>query len=403
MSDQQVNRTPVGENLEELESRQSGRIKTLEQLLEVGRVDLKTWKVLTYKLNKWEVAGKTGRGDDVGFLVQDLWQVKATLIRRKMQAQFPTVQPVRVSRAMRKVEKSRYRRPQGVETTLIVPDSHFGFRKDMRTNRLEPFHDMRALDVILQVAAELRPHNLVVIGDILDLPDWSLKFLSAPDFQQLTQPAVIAANWWLGTLRDVSPGSAAYLLEGNHDKRLETAVLANMKAAYGLRPADELELPPSLSVPRLLALHKLGYTYSQAYPNGEHWITPELYCQHGSITRKGGGKTTGAAIKDLDVSVIFGHIHRLEQAMRTVFNQNDTRTIGAYSPGCICHIDGRVPGVKARQDWQQGFAVAHTSSGGDVSVQLYEIKNGRALFGNRVYIGDDRTAVLEQDTGFQFA
>jgi hypothetical protein len=403
MSDQEVIRTPISDNIEEIEAPHSKSIRSLEQLLEAGRVDQKTWKVLQWNLNTWESAAKRGSGDDAEWMVQDLWQVKATLIRKKMVAQFPIVRPLKVERTVRQVKASQYRRPQGIETTLIVPDMHIGFVRDPKSGELEPLHDMRAMDVVLQVAAELRPHNLIILGDVLDLAEWSTKFLSSPDFEQTTQPAVIAANWYLGALHDVTPGSRAVVLEGNHDKRVETALLTNMKAAYGLRPADELALPPAMSVPRLLALHKLGYAYSEAYPNGEYWLSDGLYCQHGNVARKGGGKSTAAVIKDLDVSAIFGHIHRLEQAMRTTFSQSDTRTIGAYACGCLCRIDGIVPGTKARQDWQQGFGVCHTTPDGQATVQLYEISKGRSLFGNKLFVGEDRTAVLREDTGWNFA
>lgn len=399
MSDQQVTCTPVGDNIEDIESRRSPRIRTLAQLLAAGEVDLQKWKVLTYRLNKWEVGARDPDGEMV---VTPLFQVKATLVRREMETAFPVVAPLAVGRAVRKVRRPRFRRPQGIETSLIVPDMHVGFARDMRSGELTPFHDMRALDVILQVAADLRPHNIIVLGDVLDLAEWSTKFLTSPDFQQTTQPALLAANWWLGCLHDASPGSRAVVLEGNHDRRMETALLTNMQAAYGLRPADEMRLPPAMSVPRLLALHRLGYEYSAAYPNGEFWLADGLYCQHGNVARKGGGKSTATAIKDLDVSVIFGHIHRLEQSMRTLFGKDGTRTIGAYGAGCLCRIDGVVPGTKARQDWQQGFGVAYTAPDGQVSVPLYEIANGRALFGNRLYVGEDRTAVLREDTGWPF-
>jgi predicted phosphodiesterase len=400
MSDETVHQTPHGDNLLDIEVPKSRRIRTLEQLLEAGQVDTAVWETTNFTLNKWEVAAKANDGESM--MVEELFQVKASLRRKKLIMSFPTLRPLAVNRQSRTYKKPQYSNRDGIQTALILPDPHFGFRRNMRTNELEPFHDMRALDVALQVAYELRPHHVIHLGDILDLPDWSDKFVQKPDFQQLTQPAVIAANWWLSTLKDAVPGAKHVVLEGNHDKRLELAVLNHLKAAAGLRAADELNLPPALSVPRLLALHALGIDYKRDYPNSEYWLTSELMCVHGAAARKGGGKTTSALVKEYDVSIVHGHIHRVEQSPRTTFNGDGTRVIGAYSPGCLCHIDGRVPGVKARQDWQQGLAVAYFGDGIEPSVQLYRIDNGKCLFGGQMYYGADRTAVLSEISGWEF-
>jgi hypothetical protein len=56
------------------------RISTLEQLLEYANVDLSVWSVERWVSNKWEVGAK----DDAGkIVIEPLFQVKATLVRRK--------------------------------------------------------------------------------------------------------------------------------------------------------------------------------------------------------------------------------------------------------------------------------------------------------------------------------
>ena len=389
-----VQSTPHGENILEVESRRDGRIRTLDQLLKACQVDLKVWEVERYTVNKWEVGAKDPDGEIV---VTPLFQVKATLRRKVMKAGQPIVRPIDTPKRYQTYTKPPGRR-KAVHTALILPDPQFGFRRTA-DGVLHPFHDWRALDVAIQMAYEVKPSYIICLGDMLDLPEWSDKFPRTPEFQQTTQSAIVAAHWWLRRLREARPGAAIWLLEGNHDKRLELALVNHLKAAYGLRPADELELPPSMSIPRLLALHRLGIHYSDAYPDGEHWLTDRLLCIHGNVTRNRSGATVQAALKDYDVSVIFGHIHRMEMALRTKYDRKGAYTIGAYSPGCLCRVDGAVPGRKKRQNWQQGVAVVQFE-GREQHVELVEIRDGKALFGGKLFEGKDRSEMVQLDTGW---
>src|SRR5690606_13511048 len=63
-----------------LESVRSERIKTLDQLLAEADVDLTTWTVERYTVNKWEVGAKDADGN---LTVAPLFQVKAYLKRNK--------------------------------------------------------------------------------------------------------------------------------------------------------------------------------------------------------------------------------------------------------------------------------------------------------------------------------
>ncbi len=60
-------------------SKSSSRIKTLEQLLDVAKVDLENFHVDKYNVNKWEVSAQI----DGQMVTEELFQVKASLIRNK--------------------------------------------------------------------------------------------------------------------------------------------------------------------------------------------------------------------------------------------------------------------------------------------------------------------------------
>jgi hypothetical protein len=120
-----------------------------------------------------------------------------------------------------------------------------------------------------------------------------------------------------------------------------------------------------MSLPSLLRLDELGVAYVGAYPAGAHYITDGLACVHG---RFHGARAMQQNLDRERVSIIQGHTHHVQQEARTRNTRGEPHFTFAYSPGCLCRIDGAVPGrgtgidafgrpVKSWQDWQQGMAV----------------------------------------------
>lgn len=134
------------------------RITSLEELIEHSRIDLEQWEITGHKVNKYETAAKVDRivgYDDnkkpitvTEMMVQELFQVEARMRRLKLRPQaFPPLQPVSIGMSI-------LPKPKKVESTLrsalVIPDPQIGFRRDFRTNTLDPLHDRRALDLVLQ-------------------------------------------------------------------------------------------------------------------------------------------------------------------------------------------------------------------------------------------------------------
>lgn len=384
----------------------SDRIKSLDGLLEASAVDLTIWRVKDWGVKKWEVGAKLKYGDlaweggkatgwqqHKGLGVQELWSVWAKFIRREPQPIEPVVRPVEcsVSYATPPTPKTT-----GVSRSLVFADPQFGFSQEVTSAKLEPFHDRAVLDLILQMAVHLRPDRIDILGDWFDFVMWTDRFLRSPKFEYTTQPAICEGHWWLRQFREGCPGAKITLLEGNHDARMRKALMTHLRAAYGLKPADEMELPAALSPERLLALHRLGIEWVGHYPNGAVWLNDHVKLEHGAVARNQPGATARAVVESSDVSTLFGHCHRRERASRTLHLHGGARDITAVSPGCACRIDGAVPGVKDRQNWQQGAAVVDYTDE-DHSSALVEIRNGRALFGGEVYEARDRIGDLRDD------
>jgi len=394
-----------------------GRIVSLEQLLEHCDVDMEEWEVDRYVVNKWEVGRKeqekdmewvagvpTGTITDTGkIFVEPLFQVKAWLVRKNPIEVFPTVQPISLNLDLESVRKDTPLmgypgRPR--EISLVIPDIHVGFYRDFYTGKLTPFHDRGVLSIILSVIYNLQPDRIILLGDNLDLPDWSDKFIRSPEFRNVTQPAVDELGWWLAQMRGAAMRAEMVEIEGNHENRMYKARQTNMIAAFDLRKANKVEDPPALTIPYLLDLESLNIDWIGDYPDGQYWISDDLVCEHGDRARAGAGDTVKAMLAKNDVSVIFGHIHRMEFGIKTINTRKGTQVVRAVSPGCVCKIDGTVPGNVASQNWSQGFALVYSDEDGDNIVPI-EVVNEKAQVEGISYKASDTEYIniLRKDLG----
>lgn len=374
------------------------RIITLDQFLEAFKVDLDVWVVERWVPNKWEVGRKgitkdlvwqygvlDGFSRDTGQInVEPLFQIKVWLIRKVPIALEPVVQPIQLKvrkYKLPKVRKSKF----GLKSALVIPDLQCGFRRDLETNQLTPFHDRDFLSVTLALATALQPDTIGLLGDDIDLPDWSDKFVRSPEFYFTTQPTINEWSWWLAQLRLACPRARIFYIEGNHEKRMRLAIINHMAAAYHLRPANEKIKLPVMSIPRLLNLDALDIEWVGDYPDGEVWLNDGLRCVHGDKARSVPGGSARAILDASEVSVLFGHIHRAESLTRTRHTRNGSSIIKAVCPGCGCRLDGEVPGHTLSQNWSQGLAVAYYDDGVYSSIHSIDVKDGKLVYGGKQY------------------
>ena len=377
----------------------SSDIKSPEELIQVAGINLEEWTYKDARINTWQVGAKTaeksiewkdgiivsGYVEDSGRITKEnLYQVEVKLLRKNPVALEPILTPVQVELPELPIEPiSRIWSGK----TLMFSDPHFGFVRNLYTGQLDPFHDREALSLMIQLVATGEFDEVVIAGDLLDLAEWSDKFVRSPEMYWTTQPAIVEAAWFLAQLRKVSPRTRITVIEGNHDERLLRLMLAHMNQAYGLKPADQLNGHPVLSVPNLLGLERMGVGWIGGYPNGEHWIGNDCVIVHGHTVRSGPGATASAVVKDASVTTGFGHAHRIENVFMTSWDRHGPKIVSAFCPGCVCRIDGAVPGVKARTDWQQGFAIVQSVDEDAPRATTYPIFNGRAVYNDRLFTG----------------
>lgn len=282
------------------------------------------------------------------------------------------------------------------KVTVILPDPQIGFRR-FGDGTLMPMHDDQAMNVALQVMRFIRPDVVVNLGDFIDLPEWSTKFLVLPEFVLTTQPSVDRAHKFLAEQRaTVGDDCDIILIGGNHDARLPNLVARNAMAAMRLRQANTPKGFPVLSVPFLLRLDELKVKYFGAYPaarvriaDGGDGQTP-LYAIHGERL------DVQKVAKNERQSFVQGHIHRISVHTETYEVSDAMEQVVAFSPGCLCRVDGAVPSTKSGADdggmpiqrfesWQQGIAVVTELPSGRWSYEIVPIIKGEAVYRGRLF------------------
>ena len=301
------------------------------------------------------------------------------------------------------IRPSKSRRPtpallKGWRTAVILPDPQFGFRRI--GDVLDPFHDPRAIDVASQilaaVARDTRIDVVVNLGDFLDLPAHS-RFDQQANWQQTTQAAINAGHEFLARQRATVPDARIVVLEGNHDKRVSDTVMKFNAASQGLTRANLPDDFPVMTAPFLLRTDDLSVDWLDGYPARKFWLNEWIKCVHGSIVRSG-SSTASAYSRGDRTSTIFGHIHRIEVHHTTQQDRSGAVRLFAATPGCLCRVDGAVPGVKGAvdlhgrpiknyEDWQQGMIVLRYQDDNPRYVlDTIHIQEGWAMFGGREFV-----------------
>ncbi len=365
-----------------------GQIRTVDELLTAAKVDRSVWEPFEPTVRKWDVALKLKDGDTDIVQVVPSFYVATKLKRIHPLAFEPVMQPISLPVGTKKY-KTGSAKGSGIRRALIVNDPQVGFRRRLHTSELTPFHDRRVLDLALQISESEQIDHISFGGDCLDLSEWSDKFKPEPEFFWTTQPALIEWAWWLHEFRKAKPKAEIKELEGNHDERMPRLIVAGMRQAYRLKPVDELTLPPSLSVPRLLALHELGVEYVDGYPDNGYFLNKNVYITHGDIVRGAPGGTANAFTQRQAFTTVFAHVHRREQVARRLTTSGGDLVYSAFCPGCACHVDGRVPGSTSKSQWQQGIAVIEYNDNEENIIPI-GISEGRMMYNGKVWQARER-------------
>lgn len=282
---------------------------------------------------------------------------------------------------------------EGWETAYLVPDQQFGYRRNLHSGALDPFHDPRAIDISEQIAEAERPKLSILLGDVNDLPTYG-RFRQEPEFVMGLQPGIDRASVHIFTIAELSEETR--VIKGNHDERIELHTLDNALASAGLRRARRKPGEyPILTVEFLMGTEEMNnVSWVPGYPAGATYINDGLACIHGKATGK---NLVEKVINTERISVAFGHVHSYVDGKYTFNSRNKPIFVRAHSPGCLCRIDGAVPSgsagrdpfgkpVKSWMNWQQGVTVVRYVPNSDkFKIEHIEIEEGVAMHRGQMF------------------
>lgn len=358
------------------------RVTSLDSLLSATNTDLDKWFVQSHTINTWEQAQS---GEEEPTIVT-LYQVKARLEKRLIDYLQPA-RKIPLQKSSEPIEKAK------VKKALFIPDTQHGHVWSSDYTSLEPIHDRKALDAVIQVALDWQPDVIVLLGDHLDLAAWSLKYPRPPEYRQTTGATINELYWDLHRLRESCPNSEIIWLEGNHEARIQKALTEILPESVNLAPAGEKM--PALCLERLLHLDQLGIKYIKPFP-ADYWLWDKIQITHGE--GHGKGVTTKLA-KIKSYSMVKGHGHGLELSCSRVETPQGGKNITVMQPGCLCRIDGAVPGISPRPDWQHGVGFAILDENGQEHLWANPIHDGQLYFEGISYKGRDHREIISQETG----
>lgn len=268
-----------------------------------------------------------------------------------------TIKPAKVTRTKSKDKRA-----------IIVPDLQGGYRR--HGDELEPIHDENVVEVGLQIIRHAQPDLIVLNGDNLDFPDLSRFAPDSNHFQNVMQATIDRVHEILAQMRASAPDSEIVWLAGNHEERLNKAILKHNMQLWGLKRPQASDDYSWLSVGHLMNLEEIGVRYISGYPANRFLINDRLQAVHGDRVRSR-GSTAPVYANEEELSTIYGHVHRREAYART---NRMGRVIMGLSYGTWARTDGAVPSygnsvddegrvVPRQENWQNGMGVIEYRDG----------------------------------------
>lgn len=222
-----------------------------------------------------------------------------------------------------------------MKLNVIIPDSHI------------PHEDKRAFRLLHKIMRYMEKeygiHAIYILGDFADVYFAHQHGNKHPLLTNTVQAEIKAVNAELDKLDRLSPKAKKVFIEGNHEYRLERIILARCPELFGVTSLKHL-----LGMNTRKNWRWIDYSASQLVQiSGSH-----LYARHEPL-----GPNAKATSQRAKVSLVYGHIHRAEEA-HTVGVSGTSHV--AFCPGWLGDKRQDLVFGYCRPEWQLGFATAWT-------------------------------------------
>lgn len=230
------------------------------------------------------------------------------------------------------------KQPPELQTYLVLPDSH------------HPYVDKKAWALLLKVAAWLKPHGIVVLGDFCDFYSVS-SHSKSPDRARRLAWEVDATNQALDQLDELGAKHKVFV-EGNHEDRLLRYLKDAAPELFDLTDHEDKKLK-TLSVEAIFGLAKRGWThvrYKDDYRLGKLNITHDV--------GTAGRYSVYRCLDTYQKSNLTGHTHRFAYVVEG--NARNEHKVSAQFGwlGDVEQVD-YMHKATAKKNWALGFGIVY--------------------------------------------
>lgn len=204
-----------------------------------------------------------------------------------------------------------------------------------------PFHDEAVVDAAVRLIEDVRPHRVVLNGDVADFFQLS-RFNTGREREDQLQEEIDAANAIRRRVREAAPDATLDETEGNHDNRVQSFVRSHAKALGSLRALHPREL---------FHWRELDI---RGHPGAGFLLRRWFLVKHGDVVRSDAMATAKAELLKAGLSGVSGHTHRLGTYRRAAYRQ-----LQWTEQGCMCRLEPDY--VVGPPNWTQGIAVGEFS------------------------------------------
>lgn len=254
---------------------------------------------------------------------------------------------------------------QDTYRVLVLPDIHV------------PFHDVTAIDAVIEYAKDEHWDEFIQLGDFVDLDVVSRFVIGKPgaiEGRRLSDDYDMAGKLLdrlLSAVRKKNPSCKATLLEGNHEYRIS-------------RWLDSFpQLRGMLEVPMGLKLKERGVDWVEADSKGLVYRVRQANFIHGWYYNMHHAKKTLEQFDEGDIW--YGHVHDMEESTKVAYGVRKRR---GGSLGCLCALDLDYTQGRPTK-WQHGFGV-FAFAGSTYATHRVRIDGGEFVAPNGKLYGNKR-------------